>query len=172
MDLENLFRRQIELQSLFDFDVSEQQAVVALAAEWGEFLNAVKGKWAWWKRHGSGFTQEEYNTIVDEAADVLHFWLLRRLAMTGLEQSLDNTTDMLAVLYAQDDIEDADLVDILSKCKAKTFEDAVRRFVESDMLSLCEMLNAFRLAGLDVEDVHGRYYAKALVNIHRWTEPR
>jgi len=53
---------------------SRDQLVTALFAEYGEFLEATKADWAWWKRNDKDF-EHDITKARDEAVDMLHFYL-------------------------------------------------------------------------------------------------
>jgi len=83
MKIRRLLERQLELQRASNmFPRDTQLITAAIYAEVGEYLNAIKPLWAWWKRSDKVFEYDESEALF-ELADVLHFWLLLILARYG-----------------------------------------------------------------------------------------
>jgi len=131
---------------------STDEILVALYTEFGEVLQALKPAWAWWKRKDKVF---EYGDVLDELADMLHFWL-----------SYLNTTDLVG---------DAALLGYSVRSYYHTYRWhienagsplpalAVRASRDIPDLGFALAVANFRLA-----DLVGAYYKKAALNLARW----
>jgi len=60
------------LDSRFD-GVSDESKNIAFITEMGEFFQAIKPTWAWWKRQDKEFVAGD--NALEELVDAMHFWL-------------------------------------------------------------------------------------------------
>jgi len=153
--LADTLERQRELQDKLEYKPTRGELVVALVAELGEFLNAVKGKWAWWKRHGDAFVTDK-ERATEELADVLHFALALVLK--------DGRADGTQLLY--EDVTPKDMPDTIRHILAAAGSVRFSRRVPYLLLRLGEEF------GIERDDVLKTYFEKANVNEERWESAR
>jgi dimeric dUTPase (all-alpha-NTP-PPase superfamily) len=67
---------QSELQNHCERYPSQDELIMAILAELGEFAQSRKGEWCWWKRNGQGFSSEDRERQLDELADIMCFLLV------------------------------------------------------------------------------------------------
>lgn len=77
MTKEEAIGRMLGIQEVLDKGMTRSlsQLMKAFYAEYGEYLQLVKGEWAWWLRDGKQFMVMDNEKVAGEAIDVLHFWL-------------------------------------------------------------------------------------------------
>ena len=156
-----MYDRQAELQRIGQLQGHRPYTAVeldlAILDELGEVNHHLKPLWAWWKKPGSALTIDA-DALVNEAADVLHFLLIRDLDRDGMPIYADRDIEGMAAPLSGDSLKAQWLtlsIDILT-------DD----FDADDFI--CGFVQVLQAVGKTVNDLVAAYFAKTQVNLDRW----
>lgn len=152
MTLQELLEIQKELNSHCDGSPTYEQLEWAIAAELGEFAQARKGDWCWWKRNGKGFESESRDRQLDELADILCF-LLTGLLMDNALIGLDLDCDF----WQYGSVFRSKPRAVLRHCELGKYDRAIDHFA-----------GFIKENGFTKEEVETAYLKKVEVNKARW----
>lgn len=164
MKLLDLFKRQKQVQDISGMHPTDIDSIyAALFAEVGEFANALKAEWAWWKRNDKRFTSN-LDEAREELADIMHFWLLLGLARN------DYDIDKLSKSATYRVATQVELTDDLAAMRQPvTIGEAIRWFAgEPESPYTLMDLIASTNANNPVTDVVVAYMKKTQKNLDRW----
>ena len=149
----DLLRRQAELQRLGNMPAPTlEQVRVALITEIGELAQELKPDWAWWSKPGAK-KEVDRQKVLDEAADILHFYLLQTLVSGAVPDDYE-----WLFIDACEPIEPLEeLLLMLPECGR----------VVSGTFYLCRILARY---GFTPDDLARAYWEKTEINLTRWKE--
>ena len=148
-----LLRRQAELQRVGGLPAPEPwQLETALLDELGELNHELKPLWAWWAKPGMG-SEVNPERVLAEAADVLHFLLLRELYAE--DSSAEEHYRLTPLLGDPPPSAQASLVSIL---QALPF------------VAACHLCGVVARFGYTPGDLTRAYWEKTEENLRRWRE--
>lgn len=148
-----LLRRQAELQRVGGLPAPEPwQLETALLDELGELTHELKPLWVWWAKPGMG-SEVNPERVLAEAADVLHFLLLRELYAE--DASAEEHYRLTPLLGDPPPSAQASLVSILHALP---------------FVAACHLCGVVARFGYTPGDLTRAYWEKTEENLRRWRD--